>query len=1775
MKNAFRHNFWQWTTFNFDRPVATTVGVSELIVRVSALGGTERIMIDDFSFDVAPSVCANPNVFFQTKNSGNWTNRGTWETSTSAGGPWNDAQCAPDTDAQEIVIRNGHTVTVSSDIDFDELIIENGGKLLHTAGIIDINNAADADFTIENGGVYELDGGSAPNFSASALLQVQTGGIVRITQNQSGLSGDLAGEQSSGKVEYQNGAIFDWNNNLSFLSSNQTYFPDAPSGVIPIFRVSQGTVSVGAGSPTTFNGLFEANAGVFWQNSGTKTFRNGIIGSGNVTMNSSNCGPFRITENGVIGGTGVLFLNNNDLEIASGATVTLTSNKTINASGSSTPDISINGILDDGGFSILGNYASVTVGSGAEVDVFNENGIVALNGTFTTTASISFGLGSIADYQRLGSQNVSGIAYSDLIIRGSGIKTCEGAISCRGVSISEPISLASNTGASLSVQHHFVVLSPANFDNTAYDELTLNMVSTIDADVNSWTNVRCLNFDVSTTNNVDLIGSFGQLEVKNRLETDLSGGGIFSDNGKSLLVGGDVILEGGTANFNLSGLLRLTGEQSSQSLQASDPNSEVLAEINALLVDGLTNPPNVDIPTDIGLRIKTDITINEGVVSMGQGVLTLDGNWTNYDQAGFNEGISRIRLNGTGFQDISCPGGEVFSSVTVSNINPSAGIRLNDNLSITGISSNILDLFSGSVIDLRDNALVLNGSNGNNPGTNIRVNNGNCSIISTNPSPETRVNIQNGRKTVISLGGGTLEIGPAITVRLESGVDCGAPDITTVFGTLEIANGGFVQTNPPVYGGNATLLYTASTTEVSPYFKGNEWNSIIPNSQGYPNNVEVRGSYVEMNIGTPHAVRGNLLLTENGTLDMGNNGVSGSLTIRGNVDIGPSSTPGNLTLGNNFGGDLFVEGSFRLFSGNFNPNEREVIMTGGNPSGSTILGNITFDYLAIDFPGGTVEAFQNITIDNRLRLSDGTFDLPSAVSLRMADNSKVLRELSSATVTENPVVEGLNQYDIEYTSSMSTGNEFTPIATSVDELFLNGIAGPITLTLSDNRTFNGDLVLNNATLNLAGNVLTAAENVPGSSAFDAEIIVDGTDTCRVTGPVNSVFQVTGNGGILPDFRTKQVVSLNNTKLLFEENVLVRIGNGGFDFGTGNPTKIDGILEVSGGGYAINNSCYYGNESLLRFSNGFDYQVDAIDVTWDAGDIASGNPGIPYNVESSGDANTDLTLNSPRSLRNDLTIIGSQFTLTTNSGTFEIGGDWIRSGATSAFNPNQQEVIFNGLNPQTITTFNGVASEVFYKLTFANTGAKTLQEDVTVLDSLKIETNGNLNLNSQTLFLGGNWNNLAGAAAFTETGAVRMIGDSTQTISCPGGEVFDELIIENSSELSEGIVMKEDMRVEGNLILNSGIIHPETVEELILGLNATNSGGDFRSYVNGVVRKDGFASTAIYQFPVGYLLVNGPNDTTSVWQPAAIQPQSASTSLNFDVRYFHENAVPGTNYPSNPPNVDAFLETASTCNYWDINRTGASVPAQIRLFWNDSTTCFNITNPALLRVARYSGSLWEDRGAVTNSSISPFTSGYVQSDWVNTFSPFAIGTTTNTNILPISLLSFTAEVVRGDVLTRWKTATEVNSDFFTNERAKDGVFWEAIGTIDGAGNSTEERSYAFTDREPYTGISYYRLRQTDFDGTTEVFDPRAVEINPDGTFDLEKVYPSVDGLALVYRSTAPYLVVEIYNMLGQRVHGELIENGGNGFNIIHPGLARGAYVLRLSHGSEMDSEKFVY
>jgi len=147
----------------------------------------------------------------------------------------------------------------------------------------------------------------------------------------------------------------------------------------------------------------------------------------------------------------------------------------------------------------------------------------------------------------------------------------------------------------------------------------------------------------------------------------------------------------------------------------------------------------------------------------------------------------------------------------------------------------------------------------------------------------------------------------------------------------------------------------------------------------------------------------------------------------------------------------------------------------------------------------------------------------------------------------------------------------------------------------------------------------------------------------------------------------------------------------------------------------------------------------------------------------------------------------------------------------------------------------------------------------------------------------------------------------------------------------------------------------------------------------------------------------------------------------------------------------------------------------------------------------------------------------------------IGSISISTPLPIELLDFSAIPIGNRyVKLDWQTASEINNDYFTIEQSKDGLKWERLFDIDGAGNSSSLLNYTTTDNAPYFDISYYRLKQTDFDGKFSYSQIESVNIKNSGNSNIE-IFPNpTKNQITIVGGTHDLEDLKIYNVLGQDV-----------------------------------------
>ena len=155
------------------------------------------------------------------------------------------------------------------------------------------------------------------------------------------------------------------------------------------------------------------------------------------------------------------------------------------------------------------------------------------------------------------------------------------------------------------------------------------------------------------------------------------------------------------------------------------------------------------------------------------------------------------------------------------------------------------------------------------------------------------------------------------------------------------------------------------------------------------------------------------------------------------------------------------------------------------------------------------------------------------------------------------------------------------------------------------------------------------------------------------------------------------------------------------------------------------------------------------------------------------------------------------------------------------------------------------------------------------------------------------------------------------------------------------------------------------------------------------------------------------------------------------------------------------------------------------------------------------------------------------DTVSAYSNIA----TITTPLPVELTSFTVNTVDSKVLIAWATATEINNAGFSIERSADNKKFSAVTFIKGQGTSTEKSYYSYTDKSVLSGKYYYRLKQVDFDGTSQYLKSVEIDLGIPKNYSLEQNYPNPFNPSTTIRFALPMnakVNIKLYNTLGQEV-----------------------------------------
>ena len=443
--------------------------------------------VDSSTFNIILVTTATDS-FRSNVSTGTWAAAGSWE-SSSDGSNWITATAAPTSAANTITIRNGHNITLSSNVAVDQLVIENGGQLTvdQTTGVLNINDGSGFDIDIKSGGVLQvINSGTTFSYSQTVIFasnaSMNVSGKVMVGNGSSTMGGGYGefGFAAASQIIWNHNAILEWNTTGSVpATSGQTYFPGLSAATVPIFRISAISGSnLGGGSDTVINGLFQLNGTtVNWGGTGSKIFRNGVvaIGSGSMVRNASTgswqIGDTTVAGDAEIGGSsGSLTLNNpSGISVSSVCSATLTSNATLTAG-----TFTNNGVLNLGTY-VLSGTAGFSAALSSTLITANTGGLVsaiAVSGTktFVAGANYVFNASTTTPFPTGTFGNPASLTFNnaDVTSNRTTTLTVTGAVNINGTS---KFALNSVAGNDLALGGVMTIGANASFDSNGENQI--------------------------------------------------------------------------------------------------------------------------------------------------------------------------------------------------------------------------------------------------------------------------------------------------------------------------------------------------------------------------------------------------------------------------------------------------------------------------------------------------------------------------------------------------------------------------------------------------------------------------------------------------------------------------------------------------------------------------------------------------------------------------------------------------------------------------------------------------------------------------------------------------------------------------------------------------------------------------------------------------------------------------------------------------------------------------------------------------------------------------------------------------------------------------------------------------------------------------------------------------------------------------------------------------------------------------------------------------------
>lgn len=828
----------------------------------------------------------------------------------------------------------------------------------------------------------------------------------------------------------------------------------------------------------------------------------------------------------------------------------------------------------------------------------------------------------------------------------------------------------------------------------------------------------------------------------------------------------------------------------------------------------------------------------------------------------------------------------------------------------------------------------------------------------------------------------------------------------------------------------------------------------------------------------------------------------------------------------------------------------------------------------LDLSGLTVGSWYWVRVDGQYE-DIGTFNIILNDGLSSTTNDPLLGQDCS-----NPVPICTNVVNVPNPSYAGTGNICDFLGTndctsgernSVWYTFEIATSGNLNFTIFPNDATNNsngaetdyDWVLwklNNAdgTVNTTCATLDAAP--PVSCNFGSPGITGIAPGGNAPSPINTYFNST--------FEPTLAVTAGERYVLVCQNYETTSSGFNLDFSTSSAGTIDNTPST----------IYWNGAANTSFTNVANYGSCATAPACGI-NVVINNMGNQPLISGTTNYCRDLTINS-----------GATLTMAASS-TLYICGSLTNNGTINC--PASSTIVFvDGSNTTQYISGNlaGGTTNSFGNLEVNKAaGSVICNVNINIKGNFKTHSNTSVfNSNQKYIKLAGHFDNFSGNTTFTNTGTAGTLEffGSTQQVYKQGATQLDlnNVVVNNTGGIGNGVslnatspIVGTDMFIKattGTLTLTLGTISTGGTggTSTITGnrvhvLNTTPtsvSTGNTTSFVDGNLRRYVTVS-GDYNWPVGNV-TKGYQRARTVFSVTAGMTYIDSRFDLWPLTCTTNYAECGTTYdqPSENNGFWNMIPNAGTCTYdctlYPLNATNTTGMSAWTIIKRPHTTAIDNTGWVLNGTCVASTATVVTRNAMTNFSF--------------------LGVDQALTPLPIELLSFNGYSEESYNVLKWETSSERDNDYFTIEKSFDGIHFEDLKKVDGAGNSTEKNQYETTDYAPNASGTYYRLKQTDFNGNEVQFNTIFIK-NAEMVLKISEINPNPfsDFINLAIDSPVKEdVTIRIIDNSGRIVFQDTkgVNKGINNLSIDLSSVNKGAYIIELTVGdmSQKQTQKII-